>query len=91
VAALLPDIPHPILALTKERGPPNTARLVEVPHRSSPAPLRPPVRSWARPRRRRGSCPRQRVVDPPWFSDTLCKAVTSDSIVERALFATTSA
>lgn len=92
VAALLPDIPHPILALTGEQGTAKTtvARLVvslvdpsPVPARSAPNDMR----SWAAAASASWVVALDNVSTiQPWFSDTLCKAVTGDGIVERALF-----
>ncbi|HEX6238920.1 MAG TPA: hypothetical protein VFZ68_17095 [Acidimicrobiales bacterium] len=92
VAALLPDIPHPILALTGEQGTAKTtvARLVvslidpsPVPTRSAPHDMR----SWAAAASASWIVALDNISTiQPWFSDTLCKAVTGDGIVERALF-----
>jgi hypothetical protein len=91
VASLMPEIPHPILALVGEQGTAKTtaARLVVCLVDDSAAPIRTPpreMRSWAA-----GAAASWIVcIDnvssiPAWFSDTLCKAVTGDGIVERAL------
>jgi hypothetical protein len=92
VAALVPDIPHPILALTGEQGTAKStaARLVVSLIDPSPAPLRTApneMRSWAAAASASWIVAIDNVSSiPPWFSDTLCKAVTGDGIVERALF-----
>jgi hypothetical protein len=92
VAALVPDIPHPILALTGEQGTAKTTagRLVVSLVDPSPAPLRTPpneMRSWAAAASASWIVALDNVsAIQPWFSDTLCKAVTGDGIVERALF-----
>jgi hypothetical protein len=91
VAALLPDIPHPILAVVGEQGTAKStaARLVVSLVDPSPAPLRTPpreMRSWAAAAAASWIVALDNVSSiPPWFSDTLCKAVTGDGIVERAL------
>jgi hypothetical protein len=91
VAAFLPDIAHPILAVTGEQGTAKSTatRLAVCLVDPSPAPLRTPpreMRSWA------ASAAASWVVAldnvsaiPDWLSDTLCKAVTGDGIVERSL------
>jgi excisionase family DNA binding protein len=92
VAALVPDIPHPILALTGEQGTAkSTAALLVVSLIDpSPAPLRTApheMRSWAAAASASWIVALDNVsLIQPWFSDTLCKAVTGDGIVERALF-----
>ena len=92
VAALVPDIPHPILAITGEQGTAKStaARLVVSLVDPSPAPLRTAphdVRSWAAAASASWIVALDNVsAIQPWFSDTLCKAVTGDGIVERALF-----
>lgn len=91
VSCLIPELPHPILALVGEQGTAKTtaARLVVSLVDPSPAPTRSPpreMRSWA------ASASASWIVTldnvstiPAWLSDTLCKAVTGDGIVERAL------
>ncbi len=92
VAALVPDIPHPLLALTGEQGTAKStaARLVVSLIDPSPAPLRTApheMRSWAAAASASWIVALDNVSSiQPWFSDTLCKAVTGDGIVERALF-----
>ncbi len=91
VAALLPELPHPILALIGEQGTAKStaARLVVSLVDPSPALLRTPpreMRSWAAAAAASWVVALDNVSTiPPWFSDTLCKAVTGDGIVERAL------
>jgi hypothetical protein len=91
VAALMPELPHPILALVGEQGTAKStaARLVVSLIDPSPAPLRTPpreMRSWAAAAAASWVVALDNVSTiPPWFSDTLCKAVTGDGIVERAL------
>jgi hypothetical protein len=91
VGTLLPAIPHPILAVVGEQGTAKTtaARLVVSLVDPSPAPLRTPpreMRSWAAAATASWIVALDNVSTiAPWFSDTLCKAVTGDGIVERAL------
>lgn len=91
VASLLPEIPHPILALIGEQGTAKStaARLVVSLVDPSPAPLRTPpreMRSWAAAASASWVVALDNVsAVPGWLSDTLCKAVTGDGIVERAL------
>ena len=91
VAALLPEIPHPILALVGEQGTAKStaARLVVSLVDASPAPLRTPpreMRSWAASAAASWVVALDNVSSiPDWLSDTLCKAVTGDGIVERTL------
>jgi hypothetical protein len=92
VAALVPDLPHPILTLLGEQGTAKStaARLLVSLIDPSPAPL------WSVPRDLRqwavsASASRALVLDncsgfPAWLSDALCKAVTGDGIVDRALY-----
>ena len=92
LAALLPDIPHPILALTGEQGTAKStaARFLVSLVDPSPAPLRTPprdVRQWAVTAAASWTVALDNVSTvPAWLSDTLCKAVTGDGIVDRALF-----
>jgi hypothetical protein len=91
VAALIPDIPHPILALFGEQGTAKStaARLLVGLIDPSPAPLRTPpreMRSWAAAAHASWVVALDNVSTiPPWLSDTLCKAVTGDGVVERTL------
>jgi hypothetical protein len=91
VAALVPDIPHPILALFGEQGTAKStaARLLVSLIDPSPAPLRTPpreMRSWAAAANASWVVALDNVsAVPAWLSDTLCKAVTGDGIVERTL------
>jgi hypothetical protein len=92
VAALVPDIPHPILLLYGEQGTAKSTaakmavRLVDP----SPAPMRTPpkdIRAWSVTASASWTVALDNVSTiAAWFSDTLCKAVTGDGIVDRALF-----
>jgi hypothetical protein len=91
LAALIADIPHPILALIGEQGTAKStaAQLIVSLIDPSPAPLRTPprdVRSWAVTAMASWTVALDNVSSiQPWFSDTLCKAVTGDGIIERTL------
>ena len=92
VAALIDSIPHPVLALTGEQGTGKTTAtkvivgLVDpspVPARKSPR----DVEAWVT------AAAGSWVVGidnlsgiPPWFSDSLCRAVTGDGDVRRQLY-----
>ena len=92
VAALVPDIPHPILLLYGEQGTAKSTaaklavRLIDP----SPAPIRTPpkdIRAWSVTASASWTIALDNVsAIAAWFSDTLCKAVTGDGIVDRALF-----
>ncbi|MEF9913300.1 MULTISPECIES: ATP-binding protein [unclassified Streptomyces] len=92
VAAWIPTIPHPVLTFKGEQGTgkSKTAQMVVNLVDPSPASKRSQPRdikawsaqafnSWA-------LCLDNISTIPPWFSDTLCKAVTGDGIVDRALY-----
>lgn len=92
LAALLPEIPHPILALFGEQGTAKStaARVLVSLIDPSPAPLRSAprdIKQWSVT----ASASWTVALDncsgfPSWLSDTLCKAVTGDGIVDRALY-----
>jgi len=92
LAALLPLIPHPILALLGEQGTAKSsaARLLAGLIDPSPAPLRSPprdIRQWAVTASAGWTVCIDNVSSiPDWLSDSLCKAVTGDGIVDRALY-----
>ncbi|MDT0378551.1 ATP-binding protein [Streptomyces sp. DSM 42041] len=92
VAAWIPSIPHPILTFKGEQGTgkSKTAQMVVNLIDPTPAPKRSQPRdikawsaqafnSWA-------LCLDNISTIPAWLSDTLCKAVTGDGIVDRALY-----
>jgi hypothetical protein len=92
VAALVPDIPHPIPLLTGEQGAgkSTTARILTRLVDPSPAQLRTApkdLEQWAVA----ASGSWIVVLDnlsgvAPWLSDALCRAVTGDGMVRRALY-----
>ncbi|WP_405018142.1 ATP-binding protein [Kitasatospora sp. NBC_00070] len=92
VAAWMPHIPHPILTFKGEQGTGKSkaAQMIVNIIDPSPATRRTQPRdikmwstqafnSWA-------LCLDNISVIPPWLSDTLCKAVTGDGFVDRALY-----
>lgn len=91
VAALYPEIAHPILALYGEQGTAKStaARMLVSLIDPSPAPLRSQprdLRTWAVTASASWCiCLDNCSGFPAWFSDTLCKAVTGDGVVERTL------
>lgn len=92
VAGLFPGIPHPILALTGEQGTAKstTGRMLVTLIDPSPAPLRAApkdVKDWTVQAAASWTVMLDNVSSiPAWFSDTLCKAVTGDGMVGRALY-----
>ncbi len=93
VAALLPNIPHPILLLTGEQGTGKStaARVISSVVDPSAVQLRKPPRdleSWTTA----AAGSHVVAVDnlsglPDWFSDALCRASTGDGDVRRLLYA----
>jgi hypothetical protein len=89
---LLPDLPVPVLALTGEHGTAKSwqSRLLVELADPSVSPLRTAprdVESWAVA----ASASRVVALDnvsriEPWLSDALCRAVTGDGMVRRALY-----
>lgn len=92
VAALLPDLPHPVLLLGGEHGTgkstteANLAGLVDP----SPAQLRSMPRDpeqWAVAASGSWVVPLDNVsAITPWLSDAICRAVTGDGTVRRRLY-----
>ncbi|MFD8034686.1 ATP-binding protein [Streptomyces sp. NPDC059717] len=92
VAAFIPDLPHPILAFRGEQGTGKSKGAAMVigivdpsgaPKRTAPRDLKSwsvqAFNSWA-------ICLDNVSVIPDWLSDALCRAVTGDGVVDRALF-----
>lgn len=92
VAALIPDMPHPVLSLVGEQGTGKstaTELLVNVLD-PSPAPLRSAprdVEQWAVTAAASWVVGLDNVSGmASWFSDVLCRAVTGDGMVRRMLY-----
>ncbi|MCA9300390.1 MAG: hypothetical protein KDA28_15070, partial [Phycisphaerales bacterium] len=92
VAAFIPGKPHPILLLGGQQGvgKSTAARLLIVLIDPSPAPLRSPpsnARQWAITASASWCFCVDNVSEiKAWWSDALCKAVTGDGWLDRALF-----
>ncbi|SHK55587.1 ATP-binding protein [Actinacidiphila paucisporea] len=92
IAAWVPHIPHPVLTFKGEQGTGKSkaaqmvVNLVDpsaATKRSQPR----DVKSWATQAFNSWAlCLDNISTIPPWLSDTLCKAVTGDGIVDRALY-----
>lgn len=92
VAAWIPKIPHPVLTFKGEQGTGKSwvGQMIVNLIDPSPAAKRSQPRdvkawsvqafnSWA-------LCLDNVSAIPPWLSDTLCKAVTGDGVIDRALY-----
>jgi hypothetical protein len=95
LAALLPDMPHPILAIFGEQGTAKstaTKILIQLID-ASPAPLRSQprdVRQWAVTANASWTVALENVSDiPAWLSDALCRAVPGDATSTAPSTATT--
>lgn len=92
VAAFIPDLPHPILTFRGEQGTGKSysAKMViglidpsGAPQRTAPRDLK----SWATQAFNSWAlCLDNVSCVPDWLSDALCRAVTGDGIVDRALY-----
>lgn len=92
VAAFIPDLPHPILAFRGEQGTGKSkaAQMVigivdpsGAPKRTAPRDMRTwatqAFNSWA-------LCLDNVSIVPDWLSDALCRAVTGEGVIDRALY-----
>ncbi|MFI9269821.1 ATP-binding protein [Kitasatospora sp. NPDC052896] len=92
VAAWIPHIPHPVVTFKGEQGTgkSNAAQMVVNLVDPSPATKRSQprdVKAWATQAFNSWALCLDNVSNiQPWLSDTLCKAVTGDGIVDRALY-----
>jgi hypothetical protein len=92
VAGFVPDLPHPILAFRGEQGTGKSkaAQMVigildpsGAPKRTAPR----DIKSWATQAFNSWAlCLDNVSIVPDWLSDALCRAVTGDGIVDRALY-----
>ncbi|MBC2867316.1 ATP-binding protein [Streptomyces mexicanus] len=92
VASFIPDLPHPILTFRGEQGTGKSysAKMViglidpsGAPKRTAPR----DIKSWATQAFNSWAlCLDNVSVIPDWLSDALCRAVTGDGIVDRALY-----
>ncbi|MEO5874267.1 MAG: hypothetical protein ABIS86_08250, partial [Streptosporangiaceae bacterium] len=92
VAAFIPDLPHPILTFRGEQGTgkSKSAQMVisiidpsGAPKRTAPR----DVKSWGvQAFNSWGLCLDNISHVPDWLSDALCRAVTGDGMVDRALY-----
>lgn len=91
-AALIPDIPHPILSILGEQGTAKSsaAKMLVLLVDSSAAPLRTQPRdlkSWATQAAASWTVCLDNVSSiQPWLSDALCRAATGDGLVDRMLY-----
>lgn len=92
VAALIPDMPHPILGVFGEQGTAKTSlmRTLAMLVDPSPAPTRTAPRDlgqWAVTASASWVVALDNVSTiPDWLSDALCRAVTGDGLTSRALY-----
>lgn len=92
IAAFIPDLPHPILTFRGEQGTGKSysAKMViglvdpsGAPKRTAPRDMK----SWATQAFNSWAlCLDNVSYIPDWLSDALCRAVTGDGIVDRALY-----
>ncbi|WP_419994764.1 ATP-binding protein [Streptomyces boninensis] len=92
LAAFIPDLPHPILTFRGEQGTGKSysAKMVigiidpsGAPKRTAPR----DIKSWATQAFNSWAlCIDNISIVPDWLSDALCRAVTGDGIVDRALY-----
>ncbi|MEH0543271.1 ATP-binding protein [Streptomyces sp. B21-105] len=92
VSTFIPDLPHPILTFRGEQGTGKSysAKMVigiidpsGAPKRTAPR----DIKSWATQAFNSWAlCLDNVSIIPDWLSDALCRAVTGDGIVDRALY-----
>ncbi|MFD3700237.1 ATP-binding protein [Streptomyces sp. NPDC058646] len=92
VAAWIPHIPHPVLTFKGEQGTGKSKAAQTIVNLVDPSPAAKrsqprDVKVWATQAFNSWAlCLDNISTIPPWLSDTLCKAVTGDGIVDRALY-----
>jgi len=92
IAALIPEIPHPVLAVMGLQGAAKTTALTmlvrmvdpsQAPTRSAPR----DIKGWASAGKNSWVIALENISNiPAWFSDALCRAVTGDAIIDRQLY-----
>ena len=92
IAALFPDLPHPVLGIFGEQGTGKTtaARVLATLLDPGPVPVRKPPRdgdSWVTAAAGSWLVALDNLSEiQPWLSDSLCRAVTGDGDVRRKLY-----
>lgn len=92
IAALVPDIPHPVLMLGGQQGAgkSTTARVLVIVVDPSPAPLRSQpneIEAWAMAAAGSWTVAVDNISTiPGWWSDALCRSVTGDGWIRRRLY-----
>ncbi|WP_369183665.1 ATP-binding protein [Streptomyces sp. Y1] len=92
VAAWIPHIPHPVLTFKGEQGTGKSKAAQTVINLVDPSPATKrsqprDVKAWATQAFNSWAlCLDNVSAIQPWLSDTLCKAVTGDGIIDRALY-----
>jgi hypothetical protein len=92
VAGMMPDLPHPILGGKGEQGTGKSTALEMLINLLDPSPaalrsLPRDIKTWATVASASWAvCLDNVSTIPMWLSDTLCKAVTGDGLVDRALY-----
>ncbi|AJF65629.1 hypothetical protein [Streptomyces vietnamensis] len=92
IAAWMPTIPHPVLTFKGEQGTGKSAAAQMMVNLIDPSPAAKrsqprDIKVWATQAFSSWAlCLDNISAIPPWLSDTLCKAVTGDAIVDRALY-----
>ncbi|MEU8616294.1 ATP-binding protein [Streptomyces sp. NPDC048623] len=92
IAAWMPNIPHPVLTFKGEQGTGKSATAQMAVNLVDPTPAAKrsaprDVKAWATQAFSSWAlCLDNISAIPGWLSDTLCKAVTGDAIVDRALY-----
>ncbi|MEV6331533.1 ATP-binding protein [Streptomyces sp. NPDC051909] len=92
IAAWMPNIPHPVLTFKGEQGTGKSATAQMAVNLVDPTPAAKrsaprDIKSWGTQAHSSWAlCLDNISAIPGWLSDTLCKAVTGDAIVDRALY-----
>jgi len=93
VAALIPDIPHPILLLTGEQGTGKTSTMRALAELIDPSPVGTrtaprDINDWIVTLSGSYVAPIDNVSRiPEWLSDAMCRAATGDGLARRQLYA----